>query len=257
MTTRNAITALALTLGYVRGLASDLIAAALIAGEATASAGDWIPSTDAALATFSQNFSDVFSADPVSYGFVTADATAFALVNDAYQTSYATATNPSTRTADTIAQKDTDKNALKPELRRLGNLMQANPAVSDASKAAIGLTIRNPIPTPIVAPTSFPLIDILNATPYNLNLKITDSDAPTTNAKPAGAIACELHVQVSATPITDPTLIKYNGLQTGHLANLQFSSDDVGKTAYIVGRWITRTGLAGPWSSIESMTVAA
>lgn len=254
---RNPIRLLALMLGYAAGLVGDLIAANLMEGNATAGSGDWLPGTDGDLATFSANFATVFSADPVAYGFAAGDATAFALVNSAYQVSYAAAINPSTRTADTIAQKDTDKGALKLELRRLGNLMQANPAVSDASKAAIGLTIRNPIPTPIVAPSSFPLIDVLNATPFNLNLKITDSDAPTTNAKPAGAIACELHVTVSATPIVDPELIAYNGLQTNHLANLQFQAGDVGKTAYICGRWITRTGLVGPWSGIESMTVAA
>lgn len=248
---------LALNLGLVICAAADLVAAELLSGAMTAEASDWIPSTDSDLATFAQNFSDVLSADPSAYGLEAGDASAFAVVNDAYQDAYAAAINPSTRTPATIAAKDDAKDALKPEMRRLGNLIQANPAVTNEAKAEIGLTIRSTTPTPISAPTSFPLISILSATPFNLNLKIVDSDTPTTNAKPPGAIACELRVSASATPLEDPAALTYSGMETRHLANLQFDAEDVGKTAYIAGRWITRTGLTGPWSDIQSMTIAA
>jgi hypothetical protein len=248
---------LANALGYIACVAHDFIALHLLSGFATAGSTDWIPSTDGDLATFAANFSAVLTADPTAYGLTAGDASTFAALNSTYQSAYTTATNPSTRTPDAIAAKDAAKNALKPEMRRLGNLIQANIAVSDADKIAIGLTVRDTVPTPISAPSSFPLISVLSATPYNINLKINDSDTPTTNAKPAAAIACELYAQASATPLTDPEAISYSGLETRHLANLQFDAGDVGKTAYIVGRWVTRTGLRGPWSDIASMTIAA
>jgi hypothetical protein len=31
----------------------------------------------------------------------------------------------------------------------------------------------------------------------------------------------------------------------------------VGKTAYYYGKWVTQTGLEGPWSAAASMTIAA
>ncbi len=251
---------LAIALGYTVSRAADLIAAQLLDACLTAEATDWIPSTDLDLSTFSQNFSDVLSADPTTYGLTAGDASGFATLNNSWEAAYTTATNPSTRTPDTIAAKDTAKNAMKPEMRRLGNLIQANVSVSDGDKVAIGLTVRDTGPgsqTPVPAPTSFPLLNILSATPFNHNLKVTDSDTPTTNAKPVGAIALEFHAQVSTTPIVDPDAIAYAGMETNHLINFQFSAGDVGKQVYYAGRWITRTGLVGPWSDVLSFTAAA
>jgi hypothetical protein len=258
--TRNPITRLAHTLGYAATLVNHLIVAQLLDGVMQAAASDWIPSTDAAKATFAATFAAGITADPGSYGLVAGDATAFTILTAAYTAALDVATNDATRTPATIAAKDAAKNAMIPELRRLGNLIQANPAVSDADKVAIGLTVRDTGPgsqTPVPAPSTFPLLNILSATPFNHNLKVTDSDTPTTNAKPPGAIALEFRAQVSATPIADPEDIEYAGLETSHLVNFQFQAGDVGKQVYYAGRWITRTGLVGPWSDVLSFTAAA
>jgi hypothetical protein len=255
--TRNPIRSLAARIYGVVCLTTELLAAQLLEVGVTAGAGDWIPGTDADLDTFALNFSAILTANPTAYGLTAGDATALATLVNAYDAALGLATDPSTRTPATIAAKDAAKNAMKPQLRADGVLIRANPAVSDDAKIAIGVTVPDVKPTPIIAPTSFPLLSVLSATPFNHNLKVTDSDTPTTNAKPAGAIALEFRAQVSATAIADPGDIAYAGLETGHLVNKQFESGDVGKKCYYAGRWITRTGLVGPWSDITSFTVAA
>lgn len=253
----NAVRRLSLALGYAANVAGDLIAACLLIGDAIAHASDWIPSTDLELGGFADTFVAGITADPSAYGLVAGDASALQVYVTAYDNAFSLSNDPATRTPVTISAKDDAKNALKPQLRRLGNLIQANPAVSNDDKIAIGLTVRDTIPTPVSAPTSFPLISILNATPFNHNIAVNDSDTPTTKAKPAAAIALEWHAKASATPITDPELIEYAGLETVSPFQMTWSAGDVGKTAYYAARWITRTGLVGPWSDIASMTIAA
>ena len=60
----------------------------------------------------------------------------------------------------------------------------------------------------------------------------------------------------SATIVTDPASLPFIGIQTKNPVAVNFSSADVGKTAYYAGRWVTRRGLVGPWSAIINFTVA-
>lgn len=235
----------------------DLARAGATSQGISGGASDWLPSTDGDLQTFANNFASVLTGAYVAYGISGSDATSIQALADAYSAAYDTATNPDTRTPPSIAAKDAAKNATKPELRRVGALIQANPAITDDQKLTIGLTVRDTTPTPISAPSTAPIISIIGATSLSQSLRMVDSATPTTQAKPAGAIAAEFRCGVSETPLTDPTAIPYVGLMTRPQVRQDFDSADVGKTAYYACRWITRTGLTGPWSNIASMTVAA
>jgi hypothetical protein len=46
------------------------------------------------------------------------------------------------------------------------------------------------------------------------------------------------------------------GIATRQSYVVQFNPADKGKTAYYYGRWITGTGLVGPWSMLAQLTIA-
>jgi hypothetical protein len=218
----------------------------------------YIPPKDADFANWLANFSTMITASPATYGLTAGDATTIAAQDTAFQAAYTLAVNPSTRTPATVAAKDAAKvtalGVVRPYAQRIAN----NAGVSPSNKVALGLNPRTNPPTPITAPTTNPIITIPSMIVLGLITRMRDSLAsPSVKAKPAGAIAMELYAKTSATPITDPTQLVFIGLQTKSPFTISFDSSDGGKQAYIAGRWVTRTGLVGPWSAVVTATVPA
>jgi hypothetical protein len=215
----------------------------------------YIPTKQNDLDTWSQNFSTKITANPPLYGLVAADATVIAAFTATFHTALGVVNTPATKTAVTVANKDAASAAMLDILRGYAIMIRNNAGVANSDKAALGLTIPTLTPTPIVAPTTNPILGLLGATPLQLTLKSSDSATPTTKAKPFGAISLEVHAAASATVITDPASLPYVGDFTKSPFAIDFLSGDVGKQAYIAARWKTRRGLVGPWSSIVHMTV--
>lgn len=254
---RDPIRRLALSLGYAVSAAADMIAMNLLNGFAVAGSTDWVPSKDQDLDAFCTNWDTLITAAPGTYGLQASDATAFHTQRLAFTNALAAAVNPPTRTEVTVAAKDTAKNNLKTLLRQQAGVVQANPAVLNSDKLALGLPIDNNTPAPIPAPVTMPLLNIVRAGVLTHELRFADELTPDSSRKPDGATALELHVEVSATVIADPAGITYRGLATRNPFLIEYDAADKGKQAYISGRWITRTGEVGPWSAIQQMTVAA
>lgn len=218
---------------------------------------DYLPTTDQDLDAWAINFADLITASPGTYALEAADATALNPIVDAFTAALAIATNPATRTTPTIAAKDAAKATMKTQLRSLANRVQAADSVSNEDKAALGLTIRDTSPAPVPVPTTFPLLQLIKATTLNHELRYADSDTPDSLRKPSGAAGMELRVQVSTVVITDPATITYRGFETRNPVQVGFDGADIGKQAYYSARWLTARGEPGPWSAIQSLTVAA
>lgn len=216
----------------------------------------YIPNTDADIVNWENNFSTLITANPTNYGLLAADATAIAAQVAAYAAAFAIATNPSTRTTPTIATKDAAKASSLALCRFYAITIRRNQGVSDALKAGLGLTIVDPTPTPIPPPSTSPILSIVAATPLQLTLRFADQNTPDKRAKPAGVLCLELFSVPSATVITNPDTIPFYGLVTKQPVAINFDSADVGKSAYIVGRWANRKGQTGPWSNIVQFTIA-
>lgn len=218
---------------------------------------DYIPAKDADLDAFGVNFHTLIAATPATYGLVAADATALAPFVTAYTAALATATDPSTRTQPTVAAKDTARVALVDQLRFLANKVQSASGVSDEAKADLGLTIRDTGPTPIPAPTTYPILAVVGATPLAHGLRYSDSATPAARKKPFGAVSMELRRSVGTVAATDPSAMDFLANVSRNPVSSDFVGADAGKVASYAGRWINAKGQAGPWSAIVSFTVAA
>lgn len=216
----------------------------------------YIPNAQTALRTWANNFAALITATPAVYGLTAADATTIQGVVDDFDAALTLAIDPSTRTPATVADKDAKRASMLGVVRPYAILIRNNAGISDELKAGLGLTIPDRTPTPIPAPGTLPLLNVLFAQPQTLTLKFADSTTPTKKAKPFGAIALEVHAAASATAITDPALLPQVGNKTKTPFVLSFAAGDVGKTAYIAARWVTRRGLVGPWSDITTAVVA-
>lgn len=226
-------------------------------------AAPYIPPRDVDLVNWADNFSTLISASPPTYGLAPADAVIIAAAVASYDSTYADATNPGTRTPVTIAAKNTAKLAMIPILRTYASQVRLNPGVANADKIDLGLNLPNNTPAPIPAPSTIPVLTIMNATPLRHTMKFRDEMAsPTSRAKAPLSIGMELWRVVDTVAKTDPALASFYGTMVKVPFVSEFDAADVGKVATYFGRWVNRAGavgnnqaLTGPWSAAASMTI--
>jgi hypothetical protein len=222
---------------------------------------DYLPSTENGLRDWALAFSGLITANPSTYGLMASDATAIANVANAFDAALTRATDRNTKTQGAVAAKDSAKAAMVAVLRHYAQVIKMNDGITNEEKTDLGLTIDDPQPSPVPAPTTQPICSIVGATPMQHTLRFADAATPTKRAKPQGVMGLELHYYIGDTPPVSPDAAggttKFYGLATKQPFAVTLNPADKGKTATYYARWITRTGLVGPWSSPVSMTVAA
>lgn len=219
----------------------------------------YIPTRDVDLLAWADNFSAVLAAAPATYALVGGDITLISNLVTAFDTAYALAVNPATRTPATVAGKDSARGAMVPILREYAQLIKANTGISNADKVAAGIHIDDAVPTPVPPPTSVPRLAMNAAFHLTQQLDIRAIETPTSRAKPPGSIALLLFGTKSllADPVpTDPTVAPFAVLATRNLQTISFASGDVGKRMTYWGRWVNRRGEVGPWSNPLSQVIA-
>lgn len=219
--------------------------------------GDYIPSRDAEFETWLLNFKTLIAATPTNYGLVAADGTAITNTYNAWHTAFLAASNPGTRTNVTIAAKDAQKILTLSLVRTYAKAIRANLAVSDSLKLGIGLHVADTEPSPVPAPSTFPLLTINGAGPGTQTLRAADQETPTRRAKPAGAAGMLLFRTIATTPSDDPENALFLGFVTRAEYVSSFNSGDDGKVATYFARWTNAKGEMGPWSAPISMRIAA
>jgi hypothetical protein len=206
---------------------------------------NYIPPSDSGFSDWIQNFSTLITADPTSYGLVAGDATAIAAQNTAYQAAYSLANDPSTRTPVTVAAKDAAKATALSTVRPYAQQINLNAAVTNDQRAALGITIRKTVPTPVPPPATAPIISMLSNMPLLATLAYRDPMTPTSKAKPYGVIGVQVFASIGTVAATDPAQAIYQQTATKSPFGLAFTSAQVGKICTIFARYVTRGGPAG------------
>lgn len=218
----------------------------------------YIPPKDAALNSWAANFTTLLSAAPSTYAQTATTAAAVAAVEAVWAAAYALVTSPSTKTKTTVAAKNTARTNMLATIRPVAQNISLAPGVSSAAKAAIGVNPRTSTPAPITAPTTYPVLSVLQSLALTHIISYRDQLAsPSVKSKPYGVVQCYLYGLPSATPVTDPTTMQFLGGKTKSPLSQSWPSADGGMKIYYAARWSTRTGLLGPWSPIVSFTLAA
>lgn len=210
---------------------------------------DYIPAQDAALRDWLQGFESAIDTEYASYGISSGQATAFTALVNAYAAALTTATTPATRTKPTVAAKDSARFAAVQNARLLAGIAQAFPAITPELLAAAGLTVRNTVPTPVPTPTTVPLLSLVSSLGSQLTISFSDETSPLEKYKPFGAIGLQVVGTYGVTPPATPDVCPPLETKGRWPLRIDAGAGNNGKTFYIYGRWITRTGKVGPWSA--------
>jgi hypothetical protein len=216
----------------------------------------YIPPRDADLDMWAANFSTLITAAPATYGLTSADATTIAAAVLTWHTDYLLVTSPTTKTATAVQNKNAARVSMLATIRPYAQAISLNAGVSTGAKIALGVNPRTSTPTPITAPTTSPVLTAQSTSTAGTIIRYRDATAsPSVKAKPYGVVQVQLYGLASTTPITDPDDLDFQFATTKSPIIVPMAGD-AGKTVYFAGRWITKTGLLGPWSSIISYVVA-
>lgn len=216
----------------------------------------YIPTSDSAFRDWLLNFSTLIAANPAQYGLDAADASILTTYSSDFDAAYQLCQAPSTRTATTVANKDSIRASANASVRVFAQMIKANAGVDNADKIALGIHVNDATPTPVGTPTTAPVLMIVGATSGVHEIRYADEATPTSRAKPAGAAQMQLNVAFNNTPITDPDDSAFYGLFTKQPVRVELDPASAGATATYFARWVTATGKFGPWSLPQSMTVA-
>lgn len=210
--------------------------------------GSYIPTRDADLVLWSDNFQTLIAATPTTYGLTAPVAATITGLYNTFAAALTLATDPSTRTPATVAAKDAARGNMVPILRLYAQQIKANTAVSNALKVGLGIRIDDPIPTPIPAPSTKPIVSIVASGPQLMRLRFADELTPTSRSKPAGSIGCLVYRKIGTAPSVDPDTATFDGMYTRIPFDQAFSALDQGKTVTYFARWTNGKGEEGPWS---------
>lgn len=216
----------------------------------------YLPSAEAVLAEWALNFATKLTAAPATYGVTAPEALVMKTAYDEFETAYAAAINPATRTRSAIEAKNIKKAAMIGEIRPLAMQIKLNDAVANADKLDLGLTLSDGTITSIAAPSTQPIIMIVGATAQQQALRVVDSATPQSRAKPAGTTGLQLFGKAATSGPVSLDDCKFVGFITKQPFVVNWQAADVGKTAFYYGRWQNAKGEVGPWSLVASFTIA-
>lgn len=218
-------------------------------------AAPYIPPKDSDLNDWLNNFSTLITASPTTYGLTAPDAVIIAAAVALWNSAYALVVDPGTKTIVTVAAKNAEKVAVVSICRTYASQIRINPGVTNPDKVDLGLNLPNNSPSPIAAPTTFPLLSIQQSGPLIHVIRYADNTTPDSRAKPAGALQMELWRTAAGAAVLSPDDCALWATLTKQPFNSVFGSGDRGKVATYFARWVTRTGLVGPWSAAIDMNI--
>ena len=223
-------------------------------------AQDYIPAANAQCADWMDNFSSRVTATPTAFGLTAPIAVIIASLVDPFLAALAISTAPATRTSVTTAATLAAKTACLAGVRPYAQQVKANPVVTDDQRVELGLTVDSFPPTPIPAPTTFPVLVFKSASHLLQTFGYYDTATPTTKAKPPGVVALEIVRSIGLVPATDPTQCVAIGSFNKSPLSITFGAGDVGKIATFFGRWRTQSGPGGvaqygPWSTATTINI--
>lgn len=220
-------------------------------------ASDYIPRPDGDFNAWQANFVTYANANLAALGLVAGDMTPVTTAQTAWNTGFTAHVSAQAAAEGARQTKDAARTGYEAAIRPLVRRLQASPAVSDAEKAALGITVPDSERTPVGPPTTRPVVTVDCGQRLRHTIGFTDEATPTRKAKPPGVIGAELWVKIGPGAPADPSELTFLAVDTRTPYVAEFDGADGGKLAHYMLRWVNTTGEHGPWSETASATIGA
>lgn len=216
---------------------------------------DYIPSSDADFDAWSRNFVDYVVANAATMGVTPAQVTSLQGGQTDWGVKYPASNGKQAEAFAAVQAKNDSRAGYEDLIRSLAGIIQASPAVTDAQRQGLGITVRSTTRTAAGSPTSRPVGTIDTSQRLRHTVNFSDEATPTSRAKPDGVQGCEIWMKVGDPAPAGPNDVHYLALDTRTPYTVEFEASDAGKTAHYMLRWMSTRGETGPWSHTVSATI--
>lgn len=222
---------------------------------------DYIPGSDTGFQAWVDNFVSYASAHLVELGIGPPDMIPIATGRADFDTKMSANVTAQQAAQSARQAKDASRDQLESLIRQLVRQLQASGDVDNSERAALGITVPDTIRTTAVGGISTrPIGAVDTSQRLRHEIRFTDEATPTSRAKPAGIMGCEIWVKVAAVGEAAPSSadeLSFISMDTASPYIVEYDGKDGGKTAHYMLRWVKTSGEKGPWSETISATITA
>ena len=222
---------------------------------------DYIPGSDTEFQAWAGNFITYANAHVAELGIDAADIIPIAAAMSDFIAKLADNVTAQQAAQAARQAKDDARDTLESAIRQLVRQLQASEDVDDEERAALGITVPDRIRTSSSGElTTRPIGMVDTSQRLRHEIRFVDEATPTSRAKPAGVMGCEIWVKVAPTgdpaPVS-PDELSFVAMDTASPYIVEYDGADGGKTAHYMLRWVKSSGEKGPWSETVSATITA
>ena len=218
---------------------------------------DYIPAADANFENWQENFLSVLSNNLEPLALLPSDIAAMVAAQTVWSGAYGSHLTAQNAAKGATQTKDTARDTLEEEIRPFVQRLQTSPLLTDAQRAAMGITVPDPVRSPAPQPTSRPIVSIDTSERLRHSVTFFDEQTPTTRAKPEGVMGAEIWLSTGGAPPVSLSEMSFAALATRSPHLVEHASQHAGQAAHYWVRWVSTRGEVGPWSETASATIGA
>ncbi len=206
----------------------------------------YLPIREADLLAWTQAFASLITNDAANYGLTEEQSGAYEALQAAFASAYSVTQNRTTRTPASIESKNTAKEALVADTRRLVRIIQAWPGITNDKRAQLGITIPDTDPSPVPVPEWAPQLDIASVTGRVVKIRLRDAETGK-RKKPEGVATATVLSYVGETIPESIREWTFEGNDSRLDTEVDFEDTvPTGSKVWLTAFWSNRRGESGP-----------
>ncbi len=208
-------------------------------------ATSYLPSREADFLAWTIAFLGQLAADPAGFGLTVQTVDDYRTTQGRFAAAFAVVQDRVTRSPANLELKDEAKRTLVNATRMLVNVLQAWPQMTDGKRRALGITVRDPRPTPVPQPTARPGVAVVSASRRTVKVRVFNDLG--TRGRAAGAMGASIFAHVGPAVPAASEQWRFMMQTTRGTADVTFG-DEVpsGSTVWITACWYNRRAENGP-----------
>lgn len=218
--------------------------------------GPYIPTPDLECRQWMNQWVQIVGLDSLSYGISAEELELLSTLAQTFSDALDVSLAGPTRNSGSIGEKDVSRGQAEVTFRYFSQRIKETPGVTEQQKLDIGLHLDDNTKTSIDPPTTYPLLQVLNAENGIHEIRFADSETPDAKRKPPGATSLLLYRILSDQPSADIESAQFVGVFTRNPIQVTYGPEDAGKSASYYAKWANGKGEEGPWGPGVAMTIA-
>ncbi|MDR2361317.1 MAG: hypothetical protein LBD91_01145 [Prevotellaceae bacterium] len=215
---------------------------------------NFIPGSDALFDIWQSNLITKMTASATRFNIPAAVVTDIVTKQVRWNTAYAAAKDPATRTKITVKEKQQARDDYEDSLRALTrSYLTYNPAVTDSDRENLELPIHKTTHTPAPVATEPPWLKPNTSLLRHVSFDYGGSELSKT--KPTGQHGLELIWEIAKERPPHVRNLTHSVFDTHTPLVIEFDEEDRGNTLWYTARWENTRGEKGPWGEIVSVII--